>query len=76
MLPNVDIRVLFAANSLIGDGLMRGFTGGITEISAPVSIKNERLEFLSTTKRRHFWSIEPSAVAIALLFSFPDSISA
>lgn len=47
MLPYVLIRELFAAKSVNEEGVAFEFVGGITEISAPVSIKNDFLEFLS-----------------------------
>lgn len=71
VLPNVSIRVLFAAYSFISDGLRLIFNGGTTDISAPVSMRNERLVILSTTKRRLCGLAEPSAAAMDLWISFP-----
>lgn len=46
--PNVSIRELFAAKSFILDGLIFIFFDmGTTDISAPVSTRKDRFEFLS-----------------------------
>lgn len=52
ILPYVSMRELFAAKSLKEDGVVLAFEGGMTETSAPVSIKKDRFVFLSKTKRR------------------------
>lgn len=75
--PKVLIGVLFAAyRKFRRSGLQRWLrVGGITEISAPVSTRNLKLDVLSVINRRRFVAKSLSATATCDRgFSFPNSV--
>lgn len=69
--PYVRIRVLLAAVRTKSDAARWPVTGGITEMSAPESIKNCRPERVSVTKTRQLWFAAVDVDATAALASFP-----
>lgn len=67
------MTVLFAAykQKSVGD-IFTPFLLGMTETLAPVSIKNDRREFLSVINRRYDVVVAPVPAASNAAFSFPD----
>lgn len=72
--PYVEIVVLLAAyrQKLVGVAFIPAFLG-MTEMFAPVSIRNDRREFLSVINRRCESVLAPVAASANAGFSFPRS---